>query len=384
MTAITLLVLPLAFGLAGCPEDAEDGTQPADMAAAPGDVADTIGPADTPPSPADVPAPTDDGPPPTDDGPPPADDGPPPADVAPPPPECEPKDPLGPFSVMLGGEGELSGPGTVTDVGPYCCDANWDWQLTITLDSGDMISAVGQLPGGGVPPLLIGESVLAHQRVDMPWWVESWLAVYGEAGDLRFFAFQGSKGLGPPAACAGCPTVTLQDTACPPVEGFCGMRVHPPATIDLGAAGTLDLKQGETESLGDLAVSVGTAHRWTEVNCTDTPNTWMEVWALGKAPESKCNTEKIALTPSNPELYEFYELCLAEGTDPSVVQAIDSSLYCGVGGFFAKCNDATETGCHGDLAYLPAGKTLTAEKWAQLCALSLLSEVSKLAGGHFL
>ncbi|MBM4371234.1 MAG: hypothetical protein FJ098_06245, partial [Deltaproteobacteria bacterium] len=98
-----------------------------------------------------------------------------------------------------------------------------------------------------------------------------------------------------------------------------------------------------------------------------------------------CQEAKILLSPDNPQFYDFYELCVAAGAGDveATLQAIDPSLYCPVGGVFADCGE-DEMACHGELEYVGMGTgDISAEKWAQLCALSMLPVVTKIAGGHY-
>lgn len=99
-----------------------------------------------------------------------------------------------------------------------------------------------------------------------------------------------------------------------------------------------------------------------------------------------CVEEEIGFTQENTPMYEFYELCVAAdaGEQEAALQAIDDSLYCGVGGVFADCKSG-ETACHGDLDYADwQTKEISDAKWAELCALSQLDVVTKIAGGHWL
>ena len=98
-----------------------------------------------------------------------------------------------------------------------------------------------------------------------------------------------------------------------------------------------------------------------------------------------CDTSKLRLTQANPEMYEFYELCVpAELSDPAAgLRIVDPTLYCGVAGVFVGCDRASEVGCHGELTYVPGSRRISDTKWAQLCALSLRDEVSRIGGGHF-
>jgi len=355
-----------------------DVTQAADVPPAPADVAAGV---DTP-APEDVPVP-DELPPPADV--PPADAGQP--DTPDPPPEtCDVADPLKPFGVLITPETAASGVGVVTDIGPYCCDADWDFQLAIDLSDGTTLTAVGKLPGAPIPPLALGETVTVHHQVDMPWWVEHNLVILGPAGELRFWYHSGTENLGPPDGCPECPALSLAQTTCEPVEVDCGTRLHPPVDVTLGAA-TASLRQGQQGPLGDdVALGIARAHHWVDIQCTDIPSKWIDAWAVSTLPihEPECDTDKIALTQANPQKYELYELCLPKDADPAAVKAIDEKLACGVAGVFAKCDSDTQMGCNTALKYEPGTKTLSAEMWAQLCALSLLSDVSNIAGGHYL
>jgi hypothetical protein len=100
---------------------------------------------------------------------------------------------------------------------------------------------------------------------------------------------------------------------------------------------------------------------------------------------AECNFDKLELTQDNPEMYEFYELCIPDNL-PAVedqLKLIDPTLYCGVAGGFAGCT-AGETGCHGDLEFEQGTKAITDSKWHQLCQLSLKPPVSTIGGGHFI
>ena len=98
-----------------------------------------------------------------------------------------------------------------------------------------------------------------------------------------------------------------------------------------------------------------------------------------------CDSTKFTLGRENPAQFEFYEICLPmSGVDPTPdLRQVDPSITCGVGGTFAKCDVNSQQACHGDLAFVPGTKVISDAKWAQLCALSKLSYVIKLAGGHF-
>jgi hypothetical protein len=101
---------------------------------------------------------------------------------------------------------------------------------------------------------------------------------------------------------------------------------------------------------------------------------------------SGCQAEKFKMTQDNPQMYEFYELCVLKsaGDKTADLKAIDESIYCGVAGNFVGCDKATETGCHGDLDYVGVGNpSITNAKWQQLCQMSMFDFVTKIGGGHF-
>jgi hypothetical protein len=99
-----------------------------------------------------------------------------------------------------------------------------------------------------------------------------------------------------------------------------------------------------------------------------------------------CQEQKFALTQANPEAWDFYELCvLTEKKDAeTILKQIDPNIFCGVQGAWAKCEGAYETGCHGDLEYVGQTKAITDGKWAELCEMSTLDFVTKIAGGHLI
>ena len=303
-------------------------------------------------------------------------------------PSCEPPGDLGPLEFMLqvqaAGDATwtLVGTGTVTQAEPYCCDADWNWSLTVTTDQGT-VQAVGKLPGGPPLPLVVGEEVTVAAMVNMPWWTEQYLAISTDAG-LRMALYTGTApATGPCANPAVCPPFAQAETACPPVDATCGQAVYPPVEVYLGSPGTLVAPPGKTTSAAGLTVHVAQSRKNVTSQCADYPETWLAVAMLGKPP---CDGTKLQLDQTNAAQYEFYELCIPN-TDVAAVEAalkgIDASLYCGVAGGFAGCAAATETGCHGDLAFDGAEKRITDAKWAQLCLLSQQPAVSTIGGGHF-
>ena len=108
--------------------------------------------------------------------------------------------------------------------------------------------------------------------------------------------------------------------------------------------------------------------------------------SLEDTSETLCDAEVLSLTPSNPEHYEFYELCFSNGsTSEAELKTIDPTLYCGVSGIFAGCKADAEIGCHGDLVYdTPGSDALSADCWSTLCTLSHHPGVRTIAGGYWL
>lgn len=101
--------------------------------------------------------------------------------------------------------------------------------------------------------------------------------------------------------------------------------------------------------------------------------------------EALCDPAVIGFPQDNPQAYEFYEVCVPRGAvDPQAeLQAIDPTLYCGVGGVFAGCDREREVGCHGDLDYVAGTRRIADEKWQMLCELSVHPLVTRMGGGHF-
>jgi len=102
--------------------------------------------------------------------------------------------------------------------------------------------------------------------------------------------------------------------------------------------------------------------------------------------DEPCDEDIIGFTPENEPKYEFYELCVAAdaGDQEAALQAVDPSIYCGVGGVFAECGPG-ETACHGDLHFAdPATKEIGEEMWSTLCQLTATGVVVKIVGGHWL
>jgi hypothetical protein len=184
-------------------------------------------------------------------------------------------------------------------------------------------------------------------------------------------------------------SLTLLATSCSE-EGQTGTPLDVPtadATPDAIADATAAPDTPETEP-PDAAespqdVAIGDASPETDAPAlTDTTPDVPD--AADMAP---CDQAKLGpLSQENPQKFEFYEVCIPEGSDKAVeaaLKAIDDTLYCGVLGVFAGC-EAGEAGCHGDLSYAPPGsKVLSDGKWEQLCKLSQLERVMRMGGGHF-
>jgi hypothetical protein len=99
-----------------------------------------------------------------------------------------------------------------------------------------------------------------------------------------------------------------------------------------------------------------------------------------------CAADKIAFTQENGPRWDFHELC-ARGTAEEAEDAlrqIDPGINCGMSGIFARCDDGY-VACHGtELHRVSPFGMLDDESWGRLCSLSLLDEVVRIAGGHYL
>ena len=440
---------------------------------------------------------------------------------------CDPLDPMEPLILSLNFQGSpglvggaVNQAARVSYSGSYCCDMNYDWEVHLdTLDGTGKLIMVGSLPQGYRPPLRVGEEVFLSAHQNQPWWVNTYVAVWGQEGDLRFYVAHGS-GWDQPAECGPytCPRVQALESNCEAIPNSCGTMVVPPLQFSQGwPSSSVVLNQGEvhvevTSEITAKYFAVESRHQ-VIMNCDDYPDDWMSAVFLDNskvsqcqcndrfdcrpgevcetdnhrcvpdlcmadgclAPnicdpytgecfppppgpletcetnddcksdsscgsvcniytglcvermcclvdcmgscsdlmkgcfgcysdcdcggegqqcndethqcqEAKCNEDKINFDATNAPMYEFYELCIPKNLDGPlmVLQSIDPSLYCGVSGGFVGCDPATETGCHGDLAFVPGTKQITSEKWDQLCQLSLLDFVSKIGGGHFI
>jgi hypothetical protein len=251
---------------------------------------------------------------------------------------------------------------------------------------------VVQLPGGVALPFQPGQLVHLFAERHWPWWIDLVVVVWPTYGGWPLFYAQAAAQSSPWYDCDGtsyCPTSTFLPTDCAPFEMTCGKGVQPPVQL-LGAGQITEateaewgavLQQGETaDGYPGYTYGVATAYELTDYQCADYPTPWNASFIV-----RTYEAYKLTFDQDNTPLYEFYELCVKKNAPDveAMVQAIDPTLYCGVGGVFAGCDPSTEVGCHGDLDYVSGSKVLTDAKWAQLKALSLLDAVTRVAGGHY-
>jgi hypothetical protein len=102
---------------------------------------------------------------------------------------------------------------------------------------------------------------------------------------------------------------------------------------------------------------------------------------------SGCTPSKINFTQANPSKFELWELCFTanDTATEALIKKIDASATCkhSSGGAFAKCPTGTWR-CLATLNTDPVTKAVTAAAWKQLCQMSVLPAVSKIAGGHWI
>jgi hypothetical protein len=261
-------------------------------------------------------------------------------------------------------------------------------QYTLHLTDGDFKLAV-RLPGDLAIPLAKGDHVRVYAEQVWPWWIDLVVVIWYQGAHPLFFGHAASQSK-PWWDCGGeqvCPYAAFQPADCDPVEMTCGKGIHPP--VFMMAQGGLSssepgviLHQGETADGGPgYTYGVATAYSISDYLCADYPTTWLGAFML-----KTFEGYKLQLGQDNPQMYEFYELCIQkDGIDPvPELKAIDPTIYCGVAGAFAKCSPGFEVGCHGDLDFVGATKQITPEKWAQLKKLSLVPWVTRIAGGFWL
>ena len=111
------------------------------------------------------------------------------------------------------------------------------------LPDGNSAELCYRLPFGYEIPVEEGERVriLVNQNQGGECCLEQMVAIWDEAGRLRFFFYDGDPGYFLPTPCAEtarCPMVGFADAACTPYDGTCGKTVAPPVTFTLGTDGT--------------------------------------------------------------------------------------------------------------------------------------------------
>lgn len=216
---------------------------------------------------------------------------------------CEVQPALEPFSIHLQFPDPmemkqvLSGEALVTFVGPYCCDAPWDWEIHFQLPEvrGELVVQT-MLPYQYRIPVETGETVTLFAEREMPWWQNTYLAVWGADKHLRFFLYDGD-GLSMPAECSAemgaCPGVKLLDTDCPGVPETCGDAVHPPVEFNGSwGSGNFVVEQGsfmtEMAAEGTFKFFNAKSRKNVTMLCDDYPDTWISAFFADNFPVSQC------------------------------------------------------------------------------------------------
>ena len=314
---------------------------------------------------------------------------------------CDARDELQPFqlwAVFPNDDGGFGGGDTLTVaddatieyVGAPEPDVGTDGkQVTFRLADDTLFKVLIQLPAGLALPFGEGQEVHVYAKRFWPWWADLAVVVWPTYGGWPLLFVQAAAQPEAWFDCDGlsyCPSATFLPTDCAPFEMTCGQGVQPPVQV-LATGQPTEAETGAVLQQGELAdgypgytYGVARAYELTDYQCADYPSPWNASFLV-----RTYQAFKLAFDQDNTPQYEFYELCVPKDSAEAVsaVQALDPSLYCGLAGAFAGC-DATENGCHGDLAFEAGTKTLTPAKWTQIKALSLLDVVSRIGGGYWL
>lgn len=191
----------------------------------------------------------------------------------------------------------LSGEALVTSVGPYCCGAPWDWEVHFQLPGtrGELV-VLTMLPHQYRVPVEEGETVTLFAWREMPWWQNTYFAVWGENKHLRFFLYDGD-GQSMPDQCTaemgGCPSVKLLDSDCPGLPETCGDAVHPPVAFNGSwGPGAYVVEQGdfltELAAEGTFKFFNARSRRNLTMQCADYPETWISAFFADNFPVSQC------------------------------------------------------------------------------------------------
>ncbi len=313
---------------------------------------------------------------------------------------CDPLPELAPFQLWavfpgdgegMGGADTVSGDAEILGIDEPEPDVGTGGrQITFQLADSTVLKVQIELPAGLFPPLAVGQQVRLFAERHWPWWTDLVVVVWPTYGGWPLFFAQAAAQSSPWYDCDGttyCPTATFLPSACEPFEMTCGLGVQPP--VQLLAAGQITatewgavLRQGETtDGYPGYTYGVARAYELTDYQCADYPTPWNASFLV-----RTYDALKLGFDQENAQLFEFYELCVKKDAPDAeaAVQALDATLYCGVAGVFAGCDAETEVGCHGDLDFVGATKVLTAAKWSQVKALSLLEIVTRINGAHWL
>jgi hypothetical protein len=218
---------------------------------------------------------------------------------------CSDKEPLQPFEIGIQypsgrgtGDQQISGKAVVSYVGPY--NGNYDWDVEIHFDmlaDSEQVKVLTKLPNQYQIPVRFGEVITLYASLQMPWWLNTYVAIWDMKGRLRFFLYNGTaydasnkydcNGITP------CPQVALLETSCLPVDGVCGKEVHPPVEFS-GAwgSGKFALKQGETYTElaeeGTFKFLVPRVYQNVTMDCVDYPSTWISAFFVDNFVVSQC------------------------------------------------------------------------------------------------
>ncbi len=236
-------------------------------------------------------------------------------------------------------------------------------------------------------PVYVDQPVHLYVVENQPWWIERALVIWDDSGTPLFAFFDGAwQTTSDSVDCGGvapCPTARQLPTDCPATETTCGTSVFP--RVELLAHGGLSSGEvpavlGPDESNDGFAnyrYSVHTTYEAVKMDCDDYPERWLQASISKPA----CEADKIELTQDNPQQYQLFAVCYADGFDTAALKAIEPSLQCDFGGG-AGC-DAGQQACMGELQYQPPGMALSNRAWSKLCAMSTFDSVSRIVGNYY-
>jgi hypothetical protein len=101
-----------------------------------------------------------------------------------------------------------------------------------------------------------------------------------------------------------------------------------------------------------------------------------------------CAWDKLGLTRDNPESFELVYACVRNIMSPetaaSLVGRFDETMGCVLDWPAGTCVTDQEMTCFARLRFRPDSDEITGEHWRQICALSRLPIVERIAGGYWL